>query len=330
MADRQIVSEQVQIGVESTAGSAVAPTVLFQGLDVTLDTEIEYDEFSPMGQLPGALVAPRQESSTGSLSGFPTYTEVVYPLSNVLGAATITTPSGATLERQWYWAPGSTPWTPKTWTIRRGVLGDTAEQADYGLMSGINFSFSRTAAPTIGGDLFARRLDYTATMATTGVSSKTLVPILPAECDVWLDSASGSLGTTKLLRDFSFEWTLDSLYDRAWPLNSSLTSFAVHTAQKPTIGATLVLGNDAVGRGLVANMRAGSTVFVRLKAISGTMIEAAAPYSFQIDCALKVVDSPTRADENGLSTLSWSFRNVLDSTWGYWVQITVRNNLAAL
>src|SRR5678816_261508 len=109
MADRQIVSEQVQIGVESTAGSAVAPTVLFQGLDVTLDTAIEYDEFSPMGQLPGALVAPRQESSTGSISGFPTYTEVVYPLSNVLGAATITTPSGATLERQWYWAPGSTP-----------------------------------------------------------------------------------------------------------------------------------------------------------------------------------------------------------------------------
>lgn len=332
MADRFIVSEVQQIGIESSPGSAAVPTVRFQGLNVEIDTSMEFDEFKPSGQLPQSIVAPRQEWSAGALSGYPTYTEIAYPLANVLGAATITTPSGATDARRWLWEPDeSTPWTPKTWTLRRGVSGDTAEEAAYLLLSGFGLTFSRTAAPEISGDLFARRLDYTASLAATGVGTHTNVPILPVQGDVYLDSASGSLGTTKLLRDFEFQWSISDLFNPIWPINSALPSFAAHAVQAPTIQAMLRLGNDAAGRALVANMRAGSTVWVRFRADGGTdSIESGQSYRLTIDVPLKVVEAPSRGDENGLSTLEWTFRNVYDADWGKWCSIELITDFAAL
>jgi hypothetical protein len=324
LADRYPVSEKVQIGIESTIGTNVAPTIELQGLNVELDTALEVDEFGPMGMIPQTLVAPRQEWSTGALSGYPTYTEIHYALANLLGAATITTPSGAV--RQWVWTPDeSTPWTPKSWTIRRGVPGGTAEEAGYGLLSGLNMSFSRTSTPEIGGDMFARRLDYAATLATTGLTSPTLVPILPSEGDIWLDPSGATLGTTKLLRDFSFSWSISDLLGPIWPINSSFNSFAAHGVQKPTLEATLRMGNDAAGIGPVTNMRAGSSTFVRYKATSGTVVPTTAtPYSLQIDMALKVAGAPARGDEDGLlSTLEWTFRNVYDATWDAWLKCTL-------
>lgn len=330
MADRFIVSEVQQIGIESSPGAAAIPTVRFQGLNVDIDTELEVDEFGPQGQFPQSIVAPRQEWAAGSLSGFPTYTEIAYAISNVLGAATVSTPSGATAARRWLWEPDeSTPWTPKTWTLRRGVSGDTAEEANYLLLSGLGLSFSREAAPEISGDLFARRLDYAATLAATGVGTHANVPILATQGDIYLDAAHGSLGTTKLLRDFQYEWTLADLFAMIWPINSALPSFAAHSVQKPTIGNMLALGNDAAGRALVTNMRAGSTVFVRC-CYTGPEIESGQSYRLTIDTALKVVEAPSRGDVNGLSTLEWAFRNVYDSTWGKWVSIELITDFATL
>ena len=332
MADRFVVSEVQQIGVESTAGTAVTPTIQFGGLSFELDTAIEFDEFKPMGQLVQSIVAPRREWATGALSGFPTYTELPYVLSNLFGAATITTPSGATLARQWDWTPShTTPWTPKTWTMRRGVSGDTAEEASYGLLSGLTLGFSRTAAPTIGGDLFARRLDYAASIATTGITSPALVPILPDQIDLFLDSTGAGLGGTQLTRDFNYELNISGLFGNIWPLNSSLTSFAAHSVQAPEVGVTLQMGNDTAGRALVTNMRAGSSVFVRLRARGAADgIESGQRYSLTIDTALKVVDAPSRGDVDGLSTLEWSLRGVYDSTWAKWLQATLVTTVTGL
>lgn len=330
MADRFLSSEVQQIGIESAPGTAAVPTIQFQSLSYEIDTAAEFDEFGPSGQITNTIVAERQEWAAGSLTGFPSYTEIAYPISNALGAATITTPSGATDARRWLWEPSaSTPWVPKTQTLRRGVSGDTAEEANYLLQTGLGFSFSRTDTPEISGDIFAQRLNYAVSLATTGVGFHTEMPILPSQGDVYIDSASGSLGTTKMLRDFTFEWSISDLFGMIWPINSALPSFAAHSRKKPTIEAVLQLGNDAAGRAFVTNMRAGTTVFVRFIA-TGPEIESGFDYSLTIDAALKVVDAPSRGDVEELSTLEWTFRNVSDATWGKWVSIELITDFAAL
>lgn len=329
MADRPVVSEVIQIGVESTAGTAVTATKKLQALTVELDTAAEFDQFGPSGNLFNTISVPRQEWSSGSISGYPTYTELAYVLSNVLGAATITTPSGATSARKWTWAVSSTtPWAPKTWTIERGVSGDTAEQAAYAVLSGINMSFSRTAAPEIGGDLFARRLDYTATLAT-GATTLNNVPILATEVDVYADSASGSIGSTKLTRSFNAGFSLGGLFNPVWSINSALTSFGTHVIAKPDATASLQLGNDSVGRAYVDLFRGGDTKFVRIQAV-GPTIETGHTYKLTIDLAVKVTDAPSRSDVDGLSTLDWSFGLVHDSGWGKALNVELITDIAAL
>lgn len=286
-----------------------------------------------MGSLFDTIAAPRQEWASGSLSGYPAYTELPYPLSNVFGAATITTPSGAVNTRRWVWTPSSnTPWTPKTWSIYRGMVGNTAESASYGLLSGLNMSFSRASQPEIGGDFFARALDYAATIATTGVTPFELVPILPAEVCVYVDDTFAAIGTTKLDRAFVAGFDVSGLFGPFWPLDCENDSFGGHAPLKPDAGATLQLGNDTVGRAFVPWMRAGSTAYIRIEA-TGPEIDAGPPaftHRLRIDLATKVVDAPSRADMDGLSTLEWSLGIFDDPDMGGALQITVDTNVSAL
>jgi hypothetical protein len=327
MPDRPLVQEIVELGVEVTPGTAVASSVKLQALQIELDSSIEVDRIAPAGSLFDTIAAPRQEYATGSLSGYPTYTELPYVLSNIFGAASVTTPTGAVNARRWFWQPSSSvPWTPKTWTVRRGMVGNTAESATYAMLTGLGLSFSATAQPEISGDLFARALDYTATVGATGLAALALVPILPQQVCVYLDPTAGALGTTRLTRDFSAAFEIGGLFGPFWPLDCTLTSFGGHTPLKPdTTTATLQLGNDTQGRGPVTMMRTGSTQYMRIEA-TGPQIDVGPPaysHRLRIDAALKVVDPPSRGDADGLATLEWGFGLFDDPSFGAALKVTL-------
>jgi len=334
MPDRASILEILELGVEVTPGTSVPSSVKLQSLMMDLDTAITFDRIAPSGDLFDTIAAPRQEYATGSLSGYPSYPELAWVFSNVLGAATITTPSGATTARRWFWKPSSSvPWTPRTWTIRRGVAGNTAESAAYGLLTGVGMSFSATAQPTISGDLFARALDYTATVGATGLTIPSVVPILPGQVCVYLDPTFAALGTTRLTRDFAAGFEIAGLNGPFWPLDCTITSFGGHVPLKPgTTTATLQLGNDTQGRALVPSMRAGTTQYVRIEA-TGPQIDVGPPpvnHRLRVDMALKVVDAPARGDTDGLSTLAWTFGLFDDPTFGGAISVTLDTNIATL
>jgi hypothetical protein len=238
------------------------------------------------------------------------------------------------LNRRWFWQPSSSvPWTPKTWTIRRGVAGNTAESASYALLTGVGMSFSATAQPEVSGDLFARALDYTASVGATGLTTPALVPILPKQVCVYLDPTSAAIGTTRLSRDFVAGFEVGGLNGPFWPLDCTLTSFGGHVPLKPdTTTATLQLGNDVAGREPIVAMRAGDTRYCRIEC-TGPQIDVGPPaytHRLRIDMALKVVDAPSRGDADGLSTLEWSFGIFDDPSFGGALKITLDTTTAAL
>jgi hypothetical protein len=330
MPDRALVQEIIELGVETTPGTAVASAIKLSGLQVDLGTSLELDRIAPMGNLWDTIAAPRQEWGVGSIAGFPTYPELAYVFSNVLGAAVVTTPSGGTLARRYSWAPSSNvPWTPRTWTIRRGQVGNTAESASYGLMSGVNMSFSRTAAPSIGGDLFSYALDYTASVGATGLTTLSVVPVLPAQVCVYLDPTAANIGQTKLTRDFMASFDIGGLFGPFWPLDCTIPSFGGAVPLKPTAEAKLQLGNDTAGRALLADMRAGSTKYVRIEA-TGPLIETTIQHRLRIDMALKVVAAPSRGDADGLSTLEWTFGIFDDPSFGGAMKIELTTNVPSV
>jgi hypothetical protein len=162
----------------------------------------------------------------------------------------------------------------------------------------------------------------------SGPASLPLVPVLPKQFDVFLDTTAAGLGVTKLLRVLSVKVNLGDRFNPLWAINSANTSYAATYETKISPSIELEMEKDAAGLALVAAMRAGTSRFMRLKA-TGTAIGSSA-YAFQVDAALQVSDAPDFGDADDLSTLTWTFDVVHDGTWGKAIHAEVINTQSAL
>lgn len=172
-------------------------------------------------------------------------------------------------------------------------------------------------------------ISIAATIVGAPLTALDNVPILAGQVDVFMDPTAGAIGTTKLLRDFVFEYESGEQIDMFWPLNSALPSFGGHTFQKADSSIKLTLGNDPTGRALYAAMRASTSEFIRLQAL-GPVISGANFYRLRIDAHGEVYGPPARGDQNGLSTLEIPFRIVRNTGWGKALSVELITSVASL
>ena len=89
MAENASVFTISQVGAEGTAGTgAVAGTVL-PALSFKLDVDATFQEFTPMGYKYATEVAIGKEWTVFDVEGYGCFNCIVYPLSGVMGTATI-------------------------------------------------------------------------------------------------------------------------------------------------------------------------------------------------------------------------------------------------
>lgn len=169
-------------------------------------------------------------------------------------------------------------------------------------------------------------------VTTTGGSTDIpLVPVLAGEIDVFLDDSWANLGTTKLLSDFSAEWSVSGMYSPLWVLNSANAGYKEAIPNRPDTTMSLELGNDAVSRALVTDMRAGTKKFCRIRGMkSANSIETGQAYELRIDSVMSINSAPSAGDVDGASTLPFGGRLVYDATGQAWTRILIRNSLASL
>lgn len=330
MADRALVFEGAQLGVESTYGTSVAANKQLQAMNIALSPAAEVDVFGPQGQKYDTLSILNREWATAEISGRPSFSELQYPLSSVLTTAVITTPATGVTARDWDWTPANTAAdTPKSFTVEQGQPGAALADKVTGLLvNELTFVFSRLGGVDLSGSAIARAIATGQTLTATP-TVLTAVPIAPGMVSVYVDDTAAGLGTTKLLRDFSAEFSIGDRYSPIWPLNAALTSFDGVIETKPKATLKLTLGNDAVGQGFYTTMRAGSKKYVRLEAV-GSIIELALTYLFRIDCCVLVAEAPSRSDVEGLSTLDWAFTMAYDTTMAAAFKMKLRNIATAL
>lgn len=164
MADRAIVQEVTQLGVESLAapGTPVAANRLMQAMHFALDPDAEIDVYGPMGQKYDTLTVLNKEWSKFDISGKPTYTEMLYFLAGLITDPVTTTPGGGTVSRQHVFTPQpSAPDAIRTFTIEQGVPGGTAaERAAYGIIREGRLAFNRNGGNDLSGAGIAQRATY--------------------------------------------------------------------------------------------------------------------------------------------------------------------------
>ena len=327
MAERSSLNQVVQVGVESTAGTSVAASKLFQSIGIEPTPNIEIDQFRPSGQKYRSLATLNREWATAAITGKPTYTELIYLLSSVVNTGVITTPGGATNARNWQFISSSTADdTPKTLTVEHGSAV-RADKFTYGLITEVGMSFSRTGVD-LTGSMIGRRLTDGITL-TAAPTALDLVPVLPSHLSVYLDTTAAGLGTTKLGRALSLEFNLGSRFAPVWNLDRSEASFVAHIESEPDLSLSMTLQADAEGMGLLDDVRNGDTVFARVEAV-GAEIESGQNYSMTIDIAGQISDTGGFSDEDGVYAIEWSLVGITDPVWGQAFEINVVNDITAL
>lgn len=325
--ERSTLSQTTQVRVEATAGVDPATgTKRLRALGIELGPSIDVDNFRPNGSKYPTMVVPNQDWSQATLTGRPTFTEIVLPLSCCVKTVTPTTP--ATGVYLWTFNPSSVDEDAiKTLTVEHGNAS-LARKATHGIVSAFSLAVSR-AGVSLGGSLFARNLQTGITLGASP-TSYTLVPMLATQFKFTLDTTHGALGNSKLTRVVSTGFSLSNRFAPFWAVDSGEPSYATYVETEPDLTIPLnVVANSQWDTMLGYLRNSGQTVFVRIEAL-GALIDATNPYRFRCDAAVQVGGVGDFGDSGGAHTGEYTLEVVDDAGWGKAWEITVQNNLATL
>jgi hypothetical protein len=328
MAERTTITQVCQIGVEVTPGAGGPANKKLQSISIDLSPNVETRAFRAAGNKFPSLVIPGKEWAIAKLVGEATYTEIVYVLASVLGYAA-PAQQGGTSAYKWTHSPStSAPDTVKTLVAEQGS-SVRAHRTTNLLITALQLAFSRDGI-TISGDGIGKALEDGVVM-TGGASALDLVPVLPTQVDIYLaDTVAGLDMADPLERAISASFAIGNRFGAIYPLaTANGTGFAATIETEPTLEYKLKVEADAEGMALLANLRQGTTKFMRIQAVGDT-IEDAETYMLTIDAAVKVSGVSEFSDEDGLYAIEWTLTGVHDPVWGKSLQVEVVNELAAL
>lgn len=310
MTEKSSAAQVVQIGVETTAGTAVAATKRLASLSITPKMEADVKVHRPAGRKFDTLTQLLAEHTTATYDGVPTFEEIIYPLSSVVDTATITTPAGGTTSRLWTFVPDpDSPDAPKTFTVEKGDSSN-ASRAAYGLFTGIKLSAARKELSYSGDMLLGK---WAANALSGSTTALTNTPMSPASADLYIDTTYAGIGTTKVTRAFKFEPDISDKYTPVWPIGTS-ESFAAHVENKDMKGgASITVAADTTAAAMLTQLRDGSTGYMRYEVI-GPIIEGSIHYRMTLDLAFKVSNVGEYSDEDGVYAQKFDIVIVDDSS----------------
>lgn len=325
MAERASIFSTVQIAVESTPGTD--PNASYKQLSaLTLEpgVKVELETYRASGQKFPTVAALNKEWTEAKLGGPLTYTEIIYLLSSLISYAA---PSGAGTAKTWTFEPGLTAAsTVKTFSVEQGDA-TRAHEFTYGVVKDLTLKFGRDGCD-LDGTMIGRALSDGITK-TAGATLIAPQVVMPTQVTVKLADTWAGLGAASVLtRVISTQWSLVDRFGPVWALDGQ-TYPAASVETEPKVEVKLKLQADATGMGLLTNMRAGTTKFMRIKA-TGALISGSDYYDLQIDTACKVVDVSPFEDSDGVFAIEWTFNGFYDATATKTSEVVVVNTLATL
>jgi hypothetical protein len=327
------VNQKIQLGVESTAGTAVAATKIMSPWTLDMGIKPEVKEFRGTGRKYAYNVEENKEWSESKLSGWMDFNSLVYLLSSVMGKVTPALHAPSSTAYDWIFDASLTgPASPQTYTIEQGD-SVRAQKIAYALINDFNYKISRDEA-TFGAQMMAQAITDAITLTSLSTSAElTVSSVLGKYINVYYDTASGSLGTTQFAKPLEMNFSFGGVFAPFWTLNRTNTSFASHLDMAPKTTIKMLTEADAAGMALLADLQGDATTikYLRVEAI-GPTIDATNSIKATIwhDLAVRVSNVQPFADKNGVYAIEWEWTVVEDPTWGHSHKFTVTNLLSTL
>jgi len=323
----------VQLGAETTAspGTAVSATKLLNYLNFQPTFWAgDFNVMTPMGQKAGSGVAPGYDYTSWELSSdVGSYSEMIYPFASLLKDVSPSTVE--TTARLWTFKPTArSEDVIRTYTVQTGSA-TRAQKATFVAVTGIEVTFNRSTGVTVSGSGIGQQIQDNITLDTATAIED--APILPTHLDVYVDSTSSSIGSTKMTRDFNAVFRYNDARAAVWAINSANASFVNLVETRPTAQIELTMEADTQGMAPLPLARAGTMSYIRLSAVSTVLAGAGtAKYQMIIDAAGKITNVAGPDDTDGIKTVTYTYDLMFDSSWssGTYLTIGVQNKVASL
>jgi hypothetical protein len=213
-------------------------------------------------------------------------------------------------------AGGPLPGTPVTVTFR-GPHGGK----DVPLLTANSGSLTGGTAPAVG------------VVATTpGADTVELipaVPMFPLHFSLYLDNSWAALGTTKLTQTFEMGIAAGEHAARTRPINAAKDSDSYVETSDQEHEVTLNMAVDQQHKAVLAALKAGSQIFVRVEAV-GPLIEGAINYRFRQDMCLFVTEAGEGTDYEEVYVREFTCQVGKDQVSGNAVAVRVVNTRQSL
>lgn len=323
------INQNNQIGVETTSGTAVAANKLLESFEIVPQAKVDQAKFRKQGRRYKSIIEPGKDYTEAKITGLATYDEMVYPISALLGAATIGT-AGST-SHLWTWTPPLTgSIIPKSLTVQQGDAV-RARQFAYGVVTDLGMKFTRDEV-TLTGMMIGQKLvdDGTPTM-TASPTAIGVHSILGSQWSAYIDTTSAGIGVTQLLRVLEASFDYKGAFGPVWTGNSGITSWASLADLAPVVELKLLVEADTAGMAMLANARAGTTQYLQILCTGITIPSDSVPYQFTLQMAGRVSAEPTAyQDKEGVYAVEFTWEAIEDTTWGKSTNWILQNALASL
>lgn len=329
------------MGLEAagTPGTSVAANRALQSMSFDTHIQANIDQFRPQGYKFPTIDALNREWTQLNARGVPSFNELQYVLGSIMSTpSSITqTMDGGTPSGGYVWSFGtnsSGPDSPYTFTVEQGDKtaggGVRAQKMSYCIFKefGINFTRERVE---MRGQLFGQKFTDNIVLSA-GATALPLVPITGSMWDVYMDSASGALGTTKLGRLFSTNFVFNNKQNPLWVIDTAQASWVAHVETPVTMNATLIIEADATFGTFLTNLRNNNvTQFFRFKATGPAIYTGGITvnYGLTFDMAGKIGAVEAFSDQQGVYAIGFRIDGVHDGTWGKAVTAALTNTRAA-
>jgi len=322
----------LQIGVESTAGTAVATTrelypdgtgYIDPGYQKSFHEGAQRGTFSNITYASKTGEAPalsfRSEPSRGLA-----FDELVIPGSQLIGAQT---GAGTGADKTWTFTPAQTSHTFDTYTLN-AFDGTQAYELDYCFATGFNLSWGFDDLTQWSMDLVGQGISKVTADSVAGNDAVTIASALwttkYATAQSGLTGAS-ALGNTVRSVSLDVDTGLRPRFyaDGAYGFGQGVASM--------NLGGTLQMTWDSSSDAVTQYDRyvSDSVSFFRFAATGPSLGGSA--YSAQIDVAVLWEDvEPIGSESDGVSEYLMTGRLVYDSAWSNSIEMTVVNSIAAL
>lgn len=310
---RNSVDRVVQIGVETTKGTAVAANKLLSATSFDLNVEIESKEVESQGIKYATDVMVHKVFGKGSFEGPLSYTEFLYQLAMLYGTGTKTTPGGATNARQWAITPNARGADDyKTFTIEEGDA-QAANVMSYVAATDLDIDFGEPEIKVKGNILGKTPVSGSLTASPTAIT-KSLVTA--RHLDVYVSTSLATLfqSGNKVTDALKESFKIGKVRKERFVHNTDYQSFKELVDLRPEIDFMFSSEHNAQSRALYDACVTSAFRYVGLKA-TGPLIESGQNFLIELTMATKIVPEK-REDIDGVYAYGYKCKPVYDETLG--------------